>query len=280
MKKAFTLIELLVVIAIIAILAAILFPVFAQAKLAAKKTQWLSQYKQIATSTMIYLADYDDTIFRHGYQLTGVASLNQRYWPENIQPYVKNWTMFNDKQIQDPLAVWSTPAYAWWYNWMRWPTLGFNVNYLNNAGGDCSGWATVPEWMSYGAPLSHTAIGSPSSTILFASTKRVGTSAGAYTSQNAESPGSYLANDCCSWSNGGWGTGSFGDTAGWYPGNPTYTGDYATPYSNQGIVIMTDSSAKSLQPGRVAAGTDWRVGSANSAINIIDRSLYLWDTQQ
>ncbi len=61
MKRAFTLIELLVVIAIIAILAAILFPVFAQAKNAAKKTQALSSLKQIGTATQIYLADYDDT---------------------------------------------------------------------------------------------------------------------------------------------------------------------------------------------------------------------------
>lgn len=60
MKRAFTLIELLVVIAIIAILAAILFPVFAQAKLAAKKTADLSNMKQIGTAMMIYMGDYDD----------------------------------------------------------------------------------------------------------------------------------------------------------------------------------------------------------------------------
>ncbi|MBS1727877.1 MAG: prepilin-type N-terminal cleavage/methylation domain-containing protein [Armatimonadetes bacterium] len=62
MKKAFTLIELLVVIAIIAILAAILFPVFAQAKLAAKKSAGLAQMKQIGTGLQIYLADNDDTL--------------------------------------------------------------------------------------------------------------------------------------------------------------------------------------------------------------------------
>lgn len=60
MKKAFTLIELLVVIAIIAILAAILFPVFAQAKVAAKKTAALSNQKQIALGLLMYTADYDD----------------------------------------------------------------------------------------------------------------------------------------------------------------------------------------------------------------------------
>ncbi len=71
MKRAFTLIELLVVIAIIAILAAILFPVFAQAKLAAKKTNGLTQIKQINTGIQIYLGDFDDTFFP--YRLNGVG---------------------------------------------------------------------------------------------------------------------------------------------------------------------------------------------------------------
>lgn len=64
-RKAFTLIELLVVIAIIAILAAILFPVFAQAKLAAKKTADLSNLKEIGLASMMYLNDYDDMWYSH-----------------------------------------------------------------------------------------------------------------------------------------------------------------------------------------------------------------------
>ena len=60
MKRGFTLIELLVVIAIIAILAAILFPVFAQAKESAEKTACLSNARQIALANRIYLSDYDD----------------------------------------------------------------------------------------------------------------------------------------------------------------------------------------------------------------------------
>ena len=62
-RNAFTLIELLVVIAIIAILAAILFPVFAQAKGAAMKTASLSNMKQIGSALHLYLGDNDDTLF-------------------------------------------------------------------------------------------------------------------------------------------------------------------------------------------------------------------------
>lgn len=60
-RHGFTLIELLVVIAIIAILAAILFPVFAQAREAARKTQCLSNTKQVGTAVMMYVQDYDET---------------------------------------------------------------------------------------------------------------------------------------------------------------------------------------------------------------------------
>src|SRR5947208_1947853 len=71
MKKAFTLIELLVVIAIIAILAAILFPVFAQAKLAAKKTQGLNETKQIGIGFNLYVNDYDDVLPAYRFKSDG-----------------------------------------------------------------------------------------------------------------------------------------------------------------------------------------------------------------
>jgi prepilin-type N-terminal cleavage/methylation domain-containing protein/prepilin-type processing-associated H-X9-DG protein len=64
-RRAFTLIELLVVIAIIAILAAILFPVFAQAKEAAKKTQCVSNTKQTGLAGIMYATDFDDTLPAH-----------------------------------------------------------------------------------------------------------------------------------------------------------------------------------------------------------------------
>jgi prepilin-type N-terminal cleavage/methylation domain-containing protein len=97
-SRAFTLIELLVVIAIIAILAAILFPVFAQAKLAAKKTSDLSNTKQLMLGVLMYGNDYDDFLPpSDGYGLK-----DQSYvMAARVMPYVKN------KQI------WRNPAAAW-----------------------------------------------------------------------------------------------------------------------------------------------------------------------
>ena len=93
MRKAFTLIELLVVIAIIAILAAILFPVFAQAKEAAKITSSLAQMKQLATGTFIYSADNDD-FMNPASMRTLVASDTPTIWTERLFPYVKNTQIF------------------------------------------------------------------------------------------------------------------------------------------------------------------------------------------
>lgn len=93
MQRAFTLIELLVVIAIIAILAAILFPVFAQAKEAAKKTTCLSNSKQIGTAMQLYMGDYDDTTPT----ILGARGGNKSYeldWYVQLFPYTKSFDMY------------------------------------------------------------------------------------------------------------------------------------------------------------------------------------------
>jgi len=97
-RRAFTLIELLVVIAIIAILAAILFPVFARAREQARKTACLSNMKQMGTGILMYVQDYDETLPMTNYSNTidhnsdwGVSYI---LWCDLIMPYTKNYQVF------------------------------------------------------------------------------------------------------------------------------------------------------------------------------------------
>ncbi len=109
--RGFTLIELLVVIAIIAILAAILFPVFAQARAKAEQAVCISNLKQLGTATLMYLQDYDETFYPHRWNsgpdsnpligLTGGANspINgaarmKTFWVSLLQPYVRNYGVF------------------------------------------------------------------------------------------------------------------------------------------------------------------------------------------
>src|ERR1700722_7151707 len=99
-KRGFTLIELLVVIAIIAILAAILFPVFAQARAQARKTTCLSNNKQVGLAVLMYVQDYDENIPLlyvpdYTFNLEDMIPGNPgaMSWHNLVQPYTKNYQM-------------------------------------------------------------------------------------------------------------------------------------------------------------------------------------------
>lgn len=150
--KGFTLIELLVVIAIIAVLAAILFPVFAQAREKGRQASCMSNLHQIGLATLQYVQDYDDTLFpffendSNGVRFwDGFTDFSTGFPPtyrENqgfLQPYMKN------TQIEDcPTAAGIVPFAVDVANGIPcWAAYGINFNLLPYSNGTYSGLAVA-----------------------------------------------------------------------------------------------------------------------------------------
>lgn len=179
-KRAFTLIELLVVIAIIAILAAILFPVFAQAKSAAKKTVAISNVRQIGTAANLYMNDNDDVTpplyYYDANNLTIASTQGFYYWPLLMLPYTKNEAIFLDPADRDDDPVLADSAgrgrfnknnTLYYYIMGANPSYGYNYRYLNSTIMQPDPNGTNPSPFYYvGRPA--TSIGAPATTVAFA----------------------------------------------------------------------------------------------------------------
>jgi len=162
-KSGFTLIELLVVIAIIAILAAILFPVFSRAREQARKTACLSNLKQIGEALMMYLQDWDETFpYATSCNAPGVGGINDQP-PGKLHPYIKNvavWECPSSIHTPNLVLVEGNRAFfgpAWYFP----PefaghhiTIGFNEVLLTNLRCDWSGypWGPVTKMAEIRAP--------------------------------------------------------------------------------------------------------------------------------
>ncbi len=159
--KGFTLIELLVVIAIIAILAAILFPVFAQAREQARKTSCVSNLRQLATCITMYEQDYDET----APLILGYDGANFNIWQKLVQPYAKNYQIVicpdSPYKKSDPTAAfdywlsygmiptassfgfptWLTRSSAWFQNYSKANLMYDGIaGHVNTTGGAAYGW--------------------------------------------------------------------------------------------------------------------------------------------
>lgn len=112
--SAFTLIELLVVIAIIAILAAILFPVFARARENARRSSCTSNMKQIGLGILQYVQDYDEKYpaltRKSGTNYFNGGSVPWIYWQFQVQPYIKSSQVFSCPSNSGPLVMGTSPG--------------------------------------------------------------------------------------------------------------------------------------------------------------------------
>jgi prepilin-type N-terminal cleavage/methylation domain-containing protein len=258
-QRAFTLIELLVVIAIIAILAAILFPVFAQAKMAAKKTADLSSVKQMGTATAIYTADFDDMFPMHSFWEDGWGTTEGKrmFWPGRIFPYMKTFDLLS-ATVDTKRAIDSGNT-------------GFAISYAANSVNVISRPDGTADWGPQRGPIatynagwrqttamSATSITNPSGTILLAMQLNKDCAWHWATGNTMQFPMMSILDvsvdmitTCCG--NEGVSLGPDGtrpDTADRRRIMQGRNGGVSAPYSDRSNFVFTDSSARNMTPAQ------------------------------
>jgi prepilin-type N-terminal cleavage/methylation domain-containing protein len=275
-KRAFTLIELLVVIAIIAILAAILFPVFAQAKAAAKKTSSLSNVKQVGLAAQMYMGDADDSfplyVSGHWANIT-TPDANGQYansWVMLCQPYIKSLAMMVDPVVGDSNGTFgSSSTLSWQGNWNRYPYYGYNYNFLS-PWYDCD--YSLSRSASQGVRLANTPMFTASQ--IFTTAPNRGFSA-------ANAPGAWPliapAPHACIWWDGTTGSGNWSGNNG--TKGPITASVRTKQYNDGSVSVFCDGHAAFMKTGAMAAGTDYgsaTYNNANEGAQITDISKWIW----
>jgi prepilin-type N-terminal cleavage/methylation domain-containing protein len=281
-RNGFTLIELLVVIAIIAILAAILFPVFAQAKASAKKAVSISNAKQQLLALTMYATDVDDRVppatgwnpqDSPGNYPFGFGNGWCAPWTFLVLPYVKNGGIFDDPQAP------SNPRYesSDLMNSLLRPSYGYNYVYM-------SAWNGSSQ-----AVVSMTSIAQPSSTVMIANkwstpeTDLGGNFLGwdfsfagfaPLLNYTVEAPNCYEIPQYCV---NNWGIDGFGSIQTAAGGR--HTGANSIRAGEQMVVGWTDGHVGAKNPGQMAAGTTWSKGAYPGDVKFTAdwQSKYLWD---
>lgn len=283
-RRAFTLIELLVVIAIIAILAAILFPVFAQAKMSAKVSSSLSNLKQLTLGNIMYSTDYDDVFVLAssygGSSELAFSGIPYNTWRSLTRPYVKNNQILTDPTGPTPYKQ-STLSEN--NNATLFTSYGYNHMYL------------APILFESGrvryTSTSATAAANPADTVMLGqSSATFSSDANAYVTSATNEPINYFsfrdapncgqtpANLVCV---DNWGTGSQYSTLALMTKfeSGAQTGGWAPRHGNAILLTFADGHAKKTPVGAAAAGTNWSKTSTAASLVFTDRTKYIWDLE-
>jgi prepilin-type N-terminal cleavage/methylation domain-containing protein len=294
-RRGFTFIELLVVFAIIAILAIILFPVFASVTHPGQFTERriaasLNNAKQIGTAALLYAVDYDDRSPMHqSWQANApifIGGCGMVTWGQACLPYITNSQILND-----PLAQRESPANGFPpETWLAiFPQYGMNHTVwsgmiIGGGGGTCSN-----PWRP--RPIIMTAVARPAEVPLFVSKStslEQGSNgalwwfgAGTLISTNIVDPPTCADGPAPCFGN--WGNGSTWDTilqsGGLVAGR--YTGGNSRRRANSHVVLLGDGHAELLPAEKLAAGSSWQDNTswpAGSTV-VTDPSIYRWTSQ-
>jgi len=287
-RSGFTLIELLVVIAIIAILAAILFPVFAQAREQARKTSCFSNTKQWALGEIMYIQDYDET-FTPAWNasqpiLRDNGSVYRTAFPWNalVQPYMKSIQMnlCPDNPWNATILNGGLNATA---RQQIYGTYGLNYEYLGSFyGSDPSGNGNYL-WNGIGLA----AVGRPAGEVMIVDCQGPPWADAGHASVYTQPTGTVVEPpDACYVTRFGNGWGNVSDYTATYD-YPGY-GGVAWRHSGSGFVAgqtpqggastaFVDGHAKFMRPGALAVGSTYAPTNGACATYQIDKNAYLWD---